>query len=79
MGAAMQTPDGAWRVEPYRRPRTGNSWWYRLVDPAHANMIEDLTIAGVERLLTQMGYEMADLVDVPAGGAVSPTRGSRSA
>lgn len=68
MGAAMQTPDGAWRIEPYLRPRTSNSWWYRLVDPAHENAIEDLSIASVERLLTQMGDELADLVDVPGPG-----------
>lgn len=79
MGAAMQTPDGAWRVEPYRRPRTSNSWWYRLVDPARDNVIEDLSIAGVGRLLTELGYDMADLVEVPAGGTVAPVRGGRSA
>ena len=65
MGAAMQTPDGAWRVEPYLRSRT-RTWWYRLIDPTRDNIIEDLSIAGVERLLAQMGYDLADLVDVPA-------------
>lgn len=79
MGAAMQTPDGAWRVEPYRRPRTSNSWWYRLVDPAHDNVIEGLSIAGVGRLLTEMGYDVADLVEIPVGGSVRNTRTGRSA
>ena len=52
MVAAMQTPDGTWRAEPYLRPQTRGSWWYRLVDPAHDSVIEDLSITGVERLLT---------------------------
>ncbi|GAA2074515.1 hypothetical protein [Actinomadura alba] len=46
MAAAMQTLDGAWRVEPYLRPQTRGSWWYRLVDPAHDSVIEDLSITG---------------------------------
>ena len=29
-------------------------------------MIEDLSISGVERLLSEIGYDLADLVDVPA-------------
>ncbi|OJF14544.1 hypothetical protein [Couchioplanes caeruleus] len=78
MGAAMQTPDGTWRVEPYLRPRT-RSWWYRLVGPASDNVIEDLSIGAVERLLTEMGYDLADLVDVPAPGGGSDRRSSESA
>ena len=66
MAAAMQTPDGAWRVEPYLRPQTRGSWWYRLIGAANDSMIEDLTITGVERLLAELGYDLADLVDVPA-------------
>ena len=68
MVAAMQTPDGAWRVEPYLRPQTRGSWWYRLIDPVNDSMIEDLSITGVARLLAEMGYDLADLVDVPAPG-----------
>jgi hypothetical protein len=66
MAAAMQTPDGAWRVEPYLRPQSPGSWWYRLISPTSDNMIEDLSITGVERLLAEMGYDLAELVDVPA-------------
>jgi hypothetical protein len=66
MAAAMQTHDGAWRVEPYLRSR--GSWWYRLVGTASDSVIEDLSITGVERLLSEMGYDLADLVDVPAPG-----------
>lgn len=61
-------PDGVWRVELDLRPRSRSSLWYRLVDPVHDNVIEDLSIAGVERLLARMGYDLADLVDVPAPG-----------
>ena len=69
MAAAMQTPDGVWRVEPYLRPPARGSWWYRLINPASDSVIEDLSITGVERLLTEMGYDLAKLVDVPAPGA----------
>ena len=68
MAAAMQTPNGAWRVEPYLRPPPRGSWWYRLVGTAHDSVIEDLSITGVEPLLTEMGYDLAELVDVPAPG-----------
>ena len=54
----MQTPDGAWRVEIYLKPRSA-SWWYRLVHGD--NRIDDLTIGGVERLLNEAGYDMGDL------------------
>ena len=57
---AMETPDGAWRVEVYRRPRTSN-YWYRLVHGD--NVVEDLTIGTVKRLLAEAGYSMADLED----------------
>lgn len=79
MAAAMQTPDGAWRVEPYLRPQIRGSWWYRLVGAANDSVIEDLSIAGVERLLTEMGYRLADLVDVDAPGDSSGGQTTRSA
>jgi bifunctional non-homologous end joining protein LigD len=60
----MQTPDGQWRVEIYRRPRTRNSYWYRLINVPGDNVIDDLTITGVQRLLTEAGVDIADLVDV---------------
>lgn len=54
----MVTPDGLWRVEVYRTPRT-TSYWYRL---RHGdNVVESLTIASVERLLAEAGYDMGDL------------------
>jgi hypothetical protein len=59
----MQTRDGQWHVEVYRRPQS-STFWYRL---RHAdNVIEDLSIAGVQRLLAEAGYDMADLEDVAA-------------
>jgi hypothetical protein len=79
MAAAMQTPDGAWRVEPYLRPQARGSWWYRLVGTANDSVIEDLSITGVERLLAQMGYNLADLMDVPAPGNASDFRSNQSA
>ncbi len=55
---------------------------YTLLDTSHkalsricsgvrrtCRVIEDLSIASVERLLTKLGYDLADLVDVPAPGA----------
>jgi bifunctional non-homologous end joining protein LigD len=54
---AMQTPDGAWRVEAVH---TGTSHWYR----AHGdNAIDWLTIVDVERLLQQAGVDISDLHD----------------
>jgi hypothetical protein len=79
MAAAMQTPDGAWRVEPYLRPPARGSWWYRLVGTADDSVIEDLTITGVERLLAELGYDVADLVDVAAPGDTSGFRSTESA
>jgi bifunctional non-homologous end joining protein LigD len=63
---AMQTPDGAWRVEIVKR---GQSQWYRIV---HRDGVVDwLSIAAVQRLLGEAGVDLADLEDVtsaPAGG-----------
>lgn len=56
---AMQTPDGSWRVEVIRRGRTR---WYRVV---HGDEVLDwLSIAGVERILREHGVDMDTLVDV---------------
>ncbi|AGL15217.1 hypothetical protein [Actinoplanes sp. N902-109] len=55
--SAMQTPDG-WRVEVVRR---GTTRWYRIV---HGDdMIDWLSIAGVQRILTEAGVDLADLTD----------------
>lgn len=59
----MQTPDGAWRVEVYRAPLS-TTWWYRLVHGD--NIVEGLTIAGVERLLAEAGQSIGELEDVAA-------------
>ncbi len=58
---AMQTPDGAWRVEILRRGRTR---WYRVI---HAdNELDWLTIAAVQRILADAGVDMADLHETTA-------------
>lgn len=56
---AMQTPDGAWRVEVVRRGRTR---WYRIV---HGEDVLDwLSIAAVERILAEAGVNLDELIDV---------------
>jgi hypothetical protein len=49
---AMQTPDGAWRVEVVRRGRTR---WYRIVHGE--NVLDWLSIAAVERILDEAGVD----------------------
>ena len=56
---AMQTPDGAWRVEVIKR---GRSRWYRVTHGD--NELDWLSIAAVQRILTDAGIDMADLTDV---------------
>jgi hypothetical protein len=59
---AMQTPDGAWRVEVVRRRRTR---WYRIV---HGEDVLDwLSIAAVERVLADAGIDLRVLVEVDPG------------
>ena len=56
---AMHTPDGTWRVEVVRRGRTR---WYRLV---HGEEVVDwLSIAGVERVLREHGVDMDTLIEL---------------
>lgn len=69
----MQTPDGVWRVEVYRKPRS-TTWWYRLVHGD--NVVEDLSIASVERLLAEVGYDLADLEEVHEVAPDRPGRGA---
>jgi hypothetical protein len=57
--AAMQTPDGAWRVEVVRRGRTR---WYRVVNDERDIERDWLPIAAVQRVLTDNGVDMASLV-----------------
>lgn len=55
---AMQTPDGAWRVEVVRRGRTR---WYRVV---HGDEVHDwLSISSVERILDDAGVDRESLED----------------
>ena len=74
MGDAMQTPDGAWRVEVVRRARTP---WYRIV---HGDSeIDWLSIAAVERILGEAGIDLADLIEVvdpPSGPVDNPNPGA---
>jgi bifunctional non-homologous end joining protein LigD len=70
---ALQTPDGAWRVEIVKRGRTR---WYRIV---HAdNEIDWLSITAVERVLGEAGVDMADLVEAPLTVETAPAPGKRA-
>jgi bifunctional non-homologous end joining protein LigD len=55
---AMQTPDGAWRVEVVRRNR---SQWYRITHGD--NTFDWLTIDAVRRILHDAGIDLADLTE----------------
>ena len=57
--SALQTPDGAWRVEIVRR---GRAYWYRIVHGD--NEIDWLGIAAVERILGEAGVNIAELTEV---------------
>lgn len=56
---AMQTPDGAWRIEVVRR---GRSRWYRIVHGD--NVIDYMPIASVHRVLAEAGITMATLIEI---------------
>ncbi len=62
---AMQTPDGAWRVEVVKR---GRNRWYRI---RHGDdELDWLSIDAVQRILAEAGVDLADLhevVDQPVG------------
>ena len=55
----MQTPDGQWRVEAVRR---GATRWYRILHGD--NEMDWLTIAAVQRILAEVGVDMADLSEI---------------
>lgn len=57
---ALETPDGAWRVEVVRRPGRGR--WYRVVHDG--TVVDWLTIDGVRSLLADADVELATLVEV---------------
>ena len=65
MADAMQTPDGAWRVEVVRR---GHTHWYRVLHGD--NQLDWLTVAAVQRVLGEAIVDMADLVAVTDGPPV---------
>jgi hypothetical protein len=58
---AMQTADGAWRVEIVKRGRTQ---WYRVVH--EENVLDWLSIAAVRRILGEAGVDMANLREAAA-------------
>jgi hypothetical protein len=68
----MQTPDGAWRVEVVRR---GRSRWYRVANEARDVEIAWLTIAAVERVLDDLGVNMADLTECATPRSVTRQHG----
>lgn len=59
---ALESPDGAWRVEVAQQ---GTRVWYRLIH--NGEPVEPLAIATVQRILAENGIDMADLVEVDAG------------
>ncbi len=68
---ALQTPDGAWRVEIVKRGRTR---WYRVVHDD--NEIDWLSISAVERILGEASVDMADLIDAPVAADGGKARGA---
>ena len=56
----MQTRDGAWRVEVVRK--LSGQPWYRLIHGD--NVVEHLTIGGVQTLLAEAGVDVAELAEV---------------
>jgi bifunctional non-homologous end joining protein LigD len=58
VAGAMQTPDGRWRIEIMHR---GDSRWYRMSHDD--NVLDWLDLAAVERILTDVGVDMSDLVE----------------
>ncbi|GAA2875353.1 hypothetical protein GCM10010443_42110 [Actinoplanes cyaneus] len=59
---AFETPDGRWRVEAVQR---GRDHFYRLLHGD--NVVDGLAIATVQRLLTEAGIDIADLVEAHGG------------
>jgi hypothetical protein len=61
--SAMQTPDRLWRVEVVRR-RGRRTSWYRIVRGDDDAVLDWLSITAVERILTEAGVDLANLVPV---------------
>ena len=57
----METTDGAWRVEIVKRRRTQ---WYKTVHDV--NVLDWLSVAAVQRILSEGGINMADLGEAAA-------------
>lgn len=68
--SAMRTPGGQWRVEVVRRGRT--SVWYRVVNGD--NVIDWLSIAGVEQILGEAGVDVGTLVPADVDPAPNEDR-----
>ena len=64
---AMRTPDGDWRVEVIKRGRTR---WYRITH--QDNELDWLSIAAVQRILSEAGIDMADLTEAALTEAAPP-------
>ncbi|BBH68478.1 hypothetical protein ACTI_51630 [Actinoplanes sp. OR16] len=60
---AYETADRQWRVEVVRQRR---DHFYRLINVPTGNVVGGLSIATVERLLSEAGVDMADLVHADA-------------
>ncbi len=69
----MQAPDGLWRVEVVRR-RGQRTRWYRIVRGDDA-VLDWLSIAAVERILTEAGIDIAHLVPVVDASVEHPHAG----
>jgi hypothetical protein len=56
---AMQTPDGAWRIETVDQ---SHRYWYRVLHDGE--VFEPLSVADVDRVLTDAGVDPANLVPI---------------
>ncbi len=72
--AAMQTPDGLWRVEVVRRSGQ-RTRWYRIVRGDDDAVLDWLAIAAVERILAEAGVDIAQLVPVVDASIEHPHAG----
>jgi hypothetical protein len=67
--SAMQTPDGAWRVEVVKR---GRSRWFRVLHGDSA--IDWLAVGSVERILGEAGVDLGSLVEADDNATLSMGR-----
>ena len=62
----MQTPDRQWRIEAVRR---GGDDFFRLLHGD--NVIDDLLIEDLQKLLARAGVDMADFIEADTQGAAA--------